>query len=83
MNRVRIGLTGLAFVFLLVLISAAGLRPGRSVAPAGAQGETLAVLGVAPGMDSAAPAKPAAPVAKKAAPVAQPSAEAPPAPAHN
>jgi len=57
MNRVRIGLTGLAFVFLLVLISAAGLRPGRSVAPAGAQGETLAVLGVAPGMDSAAPAE--------------------------
>ena len=49
MQRVRVGLTGLAFVFLLVLISSAGMRPERSVAPAGAQGETLAMLGVAPG----------------------------------
>lgn len=51
MQRVRVGLTGLAFIFLLVLVTAAGLRPGRSVAPAEAQGETLAVLGVAPGAD--------------------------------
>ena len=79
MNRVRIGLTGLAFVFLLVLISAAGLRPGRSVAPAGAQGETLAVLGVAPGMDSAPPAK-AAPVAPHDKKPAQDTAPLPPAP---
>ncbi len=49
MQRVRIGLTGLAIVFLLVLIAAAGLRPNRSMAPADSQGETLAVLGVAPG----------------------------------
>lgn len=80
MNRVRIGLTGLAFVFLLVLISAAGLRPGRSVAPAGAQGETLAVLGVAPGMDSAAPAKTAPPAQPVKQPAAEPAAE-PAAPA--
>lgn len=53
MQRVRVGLTGLAFIFLLVLITAAGLRPGRSVAPAEAQGETLAVLGVAPGAEPA------------------------------
>lgn len=49
MQRVRIGLTGLAIVFLLVVIAAAGLRPNRSMAPADSQGETLAVLGVAPG----------------------------------
>ena len=77
MNRVRIGLTGLAFVFLLVLISAAGLRPGRSVAPAGAQGETLAVLGVAPGMDSAAPATTAPPPQPAKKPAVEPAAPAP------
>jgi len=42
-------MTGLAFVFMLLLVAAAGMRPDRSVAPANAQGETLAVLGVAPG----------------------------------
>ena len=52
MNRVRVGLTGLAFIFLLLLIAASGLRPDRSVAPDGAQGETLATLGVAPGSES-------------------------------
>ena len=51
MQRVRVGLTGLAFVFLLLVVAAAGMRPDRSVAPAGAQGETLALLGVAPGSD--------------------------------
>jgi hypothetical protein len=49
MQRVRVGMTGLAFVFMLLLVAAAGMRPERSVAPAGAQGETLALLGVAPG----------------------------------
>jgi hypothetical protein len=49
MQRVRVGMTGLAFVFMLLLVAAAGMRPDRSVAPAGAQGETLAQLGVAPG----------------------------------
>ena len=42
-------MTGLAFVFMLLLVAAAGMRPERSVAPANAQGETLALLGVAPG----------------------------------
>lgn len=48
MQRVRVGLTGLAAVFLLVMIAAAGVRPAASVAPPKGQGETLAVLGVAP-----------------------------------
>ncbi|TRW17146.1 hypothetical protein FMM06_02795 [Glacieibacterium frigidum] len=49
MQRVRAGLTGLAAIFLMVLIAAAGMKPNRSAAPAGTHGETLAVLGVAPG----------------------------------
>ena len=47
-QRIRLGITGLAAIFLIVLIAAAGLRPGRSVAPDGAQGDPLATLGVAP-----------------------------------
>lgn len=49
MQRVRAGLTGLAAIFLVVLIAAAGMKPSRSAAPTGTHGETLAVLGVAPG----------------------------------
>ncbi len=67
MQRVRVGLTGLAFIFLLVLITAAGLRPGRSVAPAEAQGETLAVLGVAPGADQGGMTRHQTPAARSAA----------------
>ena len=47
-QRIRLGITGLAAIFLIVLIAAAGMRPVRSVAPAGAQGDPLATLGVAP-----------------------------------
>ena len=57
MPRVRIGLTGLACVFLLVLIAAAlfgNHRVARHLAPE----EPLAELGVTPG--DAPPAKPAA-----------------------
>lgn len=64
MQRVRIGLTGLAFVFLLVLLGAAISRwstdePGdnSSIAEANADAEPnepLAELGVAPGESSAA-----------------------------
>ncbi len=44
----RWGLTGLAAVFLIVLVAAVGLRPtGREEQPG--TGEPLAVLGVAPG----------------------------------
>jgi hypothetical protein len=48
-QRVRWGLTGLATIFLMVLIAAAGVKPAQSLAPRGAPGEPLAVLGVAPG----------------------------------
>lgn len=71
MQRVRVGMTGLAFVFMLLLVAAAGMRPERSVAPANAQGETLALLGVAPGstdmLKRAAHARAVAPEAKKPA----------------
>ncbi|WP_419815452.1 hypothetical protein [Glacieibacterium sp.] len=33
----------------MVLVAAVGIKPHRPVVPAGGQGETLAVLGVAPG----------------------------------
>ena len=47
-ERLRWGLTGLAAVFLIVMVAAAGLRPtGREAKPG--TGEPLAVLGVAPG----------------------------------
>ena len=57
MQRVRIGLTGLAFVFLLVLLGAAISRwgegsDGNTVAEINAEAEPtepLAELGVAPG----------------------------------
>lgn len=68
MQRVRVGMTGLAFVFMLLLVAAAGMRPERSVAPAGAQGETLALLGVAPGsgdLVKRTSARPVQPQAKK------------------
>ncbi len=47
-ERLRWGLTGLAAIFLIVLGAAAGLRPGGSANKPGS-GESLAVLGVAPG----------------------------------
>lgn len=62
MQRVRIGLTGLAFVFLLVLLGAAvsrwgeDSRPDNAVQDANAAAEPtepLAELGVAPGESSA------------------------------
>lgn len=53
MQRVRAGLTGLAAIFLMVLIAAAGLKPARPGPHVGMAArppsETLAVLGVAPG----------------------------------
>lgn len=55
-HRIRVGLTGLAAIFLLVLVAAAGLRPTQSLAAADTQAEPLAVLGVAPGAGPAATA---------------------------
>ena len=63
MQRVRIGLTGLAFVFLLVLLGAAISRwgeadsVGNNAIEANAEAEPnepLAELGVAPGESTAA-----------------------------
>lgn len=66
-RRIRLGLTGLAAIFLLVLIAAAGLRPSAPHAAAPeSQAEPLAVLGVAPG--AAPAAEDAAPVQTAAAP---------------
>ena len=57
MRRIRVGLTGLACVFLVVMLAAAVLRmtgqmPKRDAGPAAngaAPNEPLAQLGVAPG----------------------------------
>ncbi|WP_310496009.1 hypothetical protein [Sandarakinorhabdus sp.] len=59
-DRLRWGLTGLAAIFLVVLLAAAWLRPvgpGNTGQP---QGDSLANLGVAPGAAPSAPG-PAAP----------------------
>ena len=48
-ERLRLGLTGLGAIFLLVMVVAAGLKPASRVAENDRQGESLAVLGVAPG----------------------------------
>jgi hypothetical protein len=49
------GLTGLAFVFLIVMVAAAGLRPFHEESAPKAKEETLATLGVAPGADEVKP----------------------------
>jgi hypothetical protein len=60
-QRIRIGLTGLAFAFLLVLLGSAISRSGNDEAPPNAAqevdakqetSEPLAELGVAPGSNS-------------------------------
>ena len=62
-QRIRIGLTGLAFAFLLVLLGSAVSRSSRDSAGNGAQqvetnepSEPLADLGVAPGPAEEEPA---------------------------
>jgi hypothetical protein len=59
MQRIRYGLTGLAFVFLMVLLGTAVIRSGEepsnnsaSAVPADQPSEPLAELGVAPGEGS-------------------------------
>jgi hypothetical protein len=57
MQRIRIGLTGLAFVFLLVLLGTAVLRSSgedtNQTANLSVPNEPLAELGVAPGQSEA------------------------------
>jgi hypothetical protein len=60
-QRVRVGLTGLAAIFLLVLVATAGLRPGVPRNAAQPADEPLAVLGVAPAAPDERPAPAAAP----------------------
>lgn len=48
-ERLRLGLTGLGAIFLIVIVVAAGLKPAATPAAGDPQGESLAVLGVAPG----------------------------------
>lgn len=72
MQRVRAGLTGLAAIFLMVLIAAAGLKPARPSASARPPSETLAVLGVAPGSSGEADRKPAAAPVSRAKPFGAP-----------
>lgn len=77
-QRIRIGLTMLAAIFLVVLVAAAGMRPHRSVAPADSAGEPLANMGLAPGAGHLdAPAKvpvPARPAQVALVPPASPAA---------
>ena len=49
MQRARTGLTGLALVFIVVLLASIILGNGRGTAETRGSGETLAVLGVTPG----------------------------------
>ena len=55
MQRVRVGLTGLAAIFLLVMFAAASLKPVRQIVQPKGQAETLAVLGVAPSSGAVEP----------------------------
>ncbi len=52
-QRLNVGLTVLALVFLTVMAAAAGVRAGRPKAVVNPRTETLAVLGVAPSSGSA------------------------------
>ena len=76
-QRIRVGLTGLAAIFLLVLVAAAGLRPGSTGPAPEATGEPLAVLGVAPGAGLSPPghgsAQPASLSPAPATPVSRPT----------
>ena len=64
-QRLNLGLTLLALIFLTVMVAAAGVRAGRPKAVVNPRTETLAVLGVAPSSGSAstlsAPAPPPPP----------------------
>jgi hypothetical protein len=73
-QRIRVGLTGLAAIFLLVLVATAGLRPGSVRSVPETTGEPLAVLGVAPGSGLAIPGR------DSATPASLPAAPAIPAP---
>ncbi len=60
-DRLRWGLTGLGAIFLIVMVVAAGLKPVARDTDRDPQGESLAVLGVAPGAGPTTPDRPATP----------------------
>ena len=67
-QRINVGLTLLALVFLTVMAAAAGVRASRPKLAVNPKTETLAVLGVAPSSGSASTlsaARPAAPPAAR------------------
>ena len=81
MDRIRVGLTGLAAVFLVTLGAALAFRPpeGQMAGIESKAGEPLAQLGVAPGADKES-AKEAArnpPARADAAPAAGPAPSGP------
>jgi hypothetical protein len=53
-DRLRAGLTGLGLVVVVVILTAANVRPSAMAGASAPGGETLAVLGVAPSSDAAA-----------------------------
>ena len=57
-QRINVGLTLLALVFLTVMAAAAGVRASRPAAAVNPRTETLAVLGVAPSSGSASTVSP-------------------------
>ena len=62
-QRLNVGLTLLALIFLTVMAAAAGVRASRPPKPVEAKSETLAVLGVTPSSGSAATLSSPAPAA--------------------
>src|SRR3546814_17180457 len=75
MQRVRIGLTGLACVFLLVLIGTASISNEAPAAKPDKPEETLAQLGIAPGSGEQSRSEEEQPAAE---PAYQPIAITPP-----
>jgi hypothetical protein len=53
-DRLRAGLTGLGLVVVVVVLTAADVRPAPAPKAQAPEGETLAVLGVAPSSDVSA-----------------------------
>lgn len=79
MNRVRLGLTGLALIFLIIVIAAVWRWPLTGGDMPKAEEEMLATLGVAPGAEEAGPPAPEPPaVAEQTQPLDTPKVEVDP-----
>lgn len=51
MDRIRLGLTGLAAILAIVFVASSAMRSDQGDSSNSAAGETLSVIGVAPKMD--------------------------------